>query len=415
MRAPLVPLLTALCLAALLSSCGQGGRSVAVAREQLFTLSYGLGEDQLDLSENDAAQATLKTCVTMREGIFYISNGNSAKIVRYSSFGDVLSMLYNPEKTPEPLLLKQNADKNGAAERRAVQYPFRSVGELAVDSRQNLYVEDRLPPERRVVDKETNSVLDYAVLRFDKDGQFLDYLGQEGVGGTPFPYIMGVYVTANDDCVVVSVSQSSWLISWFDSKGLVRHSLKLRRNALPEPPNGKNYISSLDKIVPNSDGRTLIVKIDYYRPLVDASTKSDTGVDFAGSWAYKIDPTTGAPIERWEIPSVEKTVKDGNSEGPKRYVKIPEFLGVSGQRFFFISADEGSKNDLSIYDTVTHAVSHYSIDIAPDELYFNTLYLSSDGILCALLGTKYEARLVWWRFDKLLGAVTRGASSSEGS
>lgn len=408
-----------LCLAALsaslLLSCGQGGRSVSVAREQLFTLSYGLGEDQLDLFETDPAQATLKTCVTMREGIFYLSNGNSAKIVRYSSFGDVLSMLYNPERTPEPLLLKQSAEKGGAAERHAVQYPFRSVGELAVDSKQTIYVEDRLPPERRVVDKETGSILDYAVLRFDKDGQFLDYLGQEGVGGTPFPYIVGVYVTAADECVVVSMSQSSWLISWFDAKGLVRHSLRLRRDGLPEPPKGKGYIGSLDKIVPNSDGKTLIAKIDYYRSAVDPSTKSDAGVDFAGSWAFKLDPTTGAPLENWEIPSIEKTAKGEGGEGSKRYLKIPEFLGVAGQRFFFISADEGSKNDLSIYDTVTHAVSRYSIDISPDELYFNTFYLSGDGILCALLGTKYEARLVWWRFDKLLGAVKRGVSAPEGS
>ena len=263
--------------------------------------------------------------------------------------------------------------------------------------------EDRLPPERRVADKDSNSVLGYAVLRFDKDGQYVDYLGQEGVGGTPFPYIMGVYITGADECVVVSVSQSSWLVSWFDSKGLVRHSLKLNRDSLPKPAKGKNYAASLDKIVPNSDGRTLIAKIDYYKP-------ADTGVEFAGSWAFKVDPASGKAEENWEIPSIEQTIRGDNGEGIKHLLKIPQFLGVAGQRLFFLSADEGSRNDLAIYDTVTHSVSHYNITIAPDELYFNTIYLSGDGILCALLGTQYEARLVWWRFDKLLGAVKREGS-----
>ncbi len=403
MRAPLFRCFAALAPVLLLLSCGQGGNSVSVAREQLFTLSYGLGEDQIDLFESDPTQATLKTCITMREGIFYIANGNSAKIVRYSSFGDILSMIYNPQRTPEPLLLEKNAAKGAAAERHASRYPFRTVGEIAVDSKQTVYVEDRLPPERRVSDKENNAVLGYAVLRFDKDGQYIDYLGQEGIGGTPFPYIMGVYITGPDDCVVVSVSQTAWLISWFDSKGVVRHSLKLERNSLPKPDKGKNYTASLDKIVPNSDGRTLIAKIDYYKP-------AGTGVEFAGSWAFKVDPSSGKTEENWEIPSIEQIIKGENGESAKRLMKIPQFLGVSGQRLFFLSADEGSKNDLAIYDTATRSVSHYSITIAPDELYFNTIYLSSDGILCALLGTQYEARLVWWRFDKLMGAVKREGS-----
>ena len=45
-----------------------------------------------------------------------------------------------------------------------------------------------------------------------------------------------------------------------------------------------------------------------------------------------------------------------------------------------------------------------TIDIAADELYYNAYYLSRDGVLSALLGTRYEARIVWWRFDKLMGA-----------
>lgn len=399
-----------LCLALVLAllagvlSCSGRREAIAIAREQLFSLSYGKAEDQLDLFQSSTAQTPLKTRFAMREGIFYVSNGAGGRITRFSSFGDVLSMLYNPDHNPEPLLLKAQADK-GAAGRRAIQYPFRAVGEVAVDSRQNIFVEDRLPVERRVYDKDLDSMLDHVVLRFDKDGNSLDYLGQDGVGGTPFPYIENIYVTASDDCVVVAMTQTNWVVDWFDSKGFVRHSLRIRRDALPQA--GKGLIANLDRICPDSDGSRLVVKIDYYKEAVDPSTKSDSGVEFAGSWAYHMDPSTGEISDRWEVPTIAAPASQaGGSDGPA-IVRIPQLLGMADSRLFYISSGDGEKSVVSIYDVRTKATSRYSIDIAADELYYSTLYLSPEGILCALLGTKYEARVVWWRFDKIFSGSAK--------
>jgi len=80
-------------------------------------------------------------------------------------------------------------------------------------------------------------------------------------------------------------------------------------------------------------------------------------------------------------------------------------LGAAGKALFFIYADDDGKTYVSTYDRTTRETVRYSIDIAADELYYNAYYLSRDGVLCALLGTKYEARVVWWRFDKLIGAA----------
>ncbi len=395
----------AVILSLLLAACGGSRGAVAVAREQLFTLGYGSAEDQVDLFQLENAAGPLKTRIAMREGIFYLANGNGAKVMRLSSFGDVLSMIYNPERNPEPLLLRP-AKGDDTSGRRAYAHPFRAVGELAVDSRQTLYVEDRLPPERRVYDEASSGMLDYVVLRFDKEGRFLDFLGQEGPGGTPFPYIVGIHTTPGDDCVVVSMTQTAWLVHWFDARGLVRYALKLRRDALPQPEKDASFIASLDRVVPDSDGKALLLKVDYYREAVDPQTKSRSGIDYAGSWAYRMDPSSGAILARWEVPAEEKTVKQGPEGVSARYVRVPEFLGVAGGRLFFITADDDGTSRLSILDEGNREVKRYNIDIAPDELYYSTLYLSPDGILCALLGTKYEARVVWWRFDKLFGGRT---------
>ena len=400
--------------ALLLGSCsGKESPSVAMKREQLFTLGYGPAEDQLDLFQMDKIRSTQKTCLTMREGIFYISNGAGAKVVRYSSFGFPLSMIYNAEKNPEPIVLKavaakpaqgvaaaaEPADSEGLG-RKAVPYPFRSVGEIAIDSNQTVYVEDRLPPERRVQDKDSEALLDHVVLRFGKDGQFLDYLGQEGIGGTPFPFILGLYTLASDDCVVVSMTEAGWFVHWFDKSGILVSSLKLLRGDLPLPDKAQGLSASLDKIVPDLSGNALLIKVDYYKASMDPATNAPAGVEFASSWTYRMDLRDGKYVDRWQIPAIEKTAKNANGQSVK-YSRIPEFLGVAGRDFFFIYADDDGRTYVSTYDRTTRVTTRYGIDIAADELFYNTYYLSRDGVLCALLGTKYEARIVWWRFDKI--------------
>jgi hypothetical protein len=407
----------------LLSSCGGGEKpSVALKREQLFTLGYGAAEDQLDLFQIDKAEAVQKTCITMREGIFYIANGAGAKVVRFSSFGDPLSMIYNPAKNPAPIVLKAVPSKLGAEKaiepvaaasddeglgRKAVPYAFRSAGEIAVDSGQTVYVEDRLPPEKRVKDRDSDASLDHVILRFGKDGQYLDYLGQEGVDGTPFPYILGLYTTGSDDLVVISMLQSDWLVHWFDKSGLLVSSLKLRRDDLPQPDKTQGLIANLDKIVPDATGRSLIIKIDYYLDNPDQSAKAQSGVDFASSWVYRMDLSDGKFAERWQMRATEKSDKlpDGRS---LRYSRVPSLLGATARDFFLIYADDDGKTYVSCYDRATRDDSRFSIDISPDEMYFNAYYLSPGGVLCALLGTKDEARIVWWRFDKQLGAPSAG-------
>jgi hypothetical protein len=389
--------------------------SVAVKREPLFALGYGPAEDQLDLFQIDGNQAPLKTCLTMREGIFYISNGAGARLVRYSSFGAPLSMIYNAEKNSAPIVLKaqpaatsqggsgSSADPGGLG-RNALPYPFRAIGEVAVDSSQVVYIEDRLPPERRVLDKDSGAILDHVVLRFTKDGQFNDYLGQEGIGGTPFPYIVGLYTLAGDDCVVVSMTQAGWLVHWYDKSGILVSSLKLSRSDLPFPDKGQGLISSLDKIVPDLGDRELLIKIDYYQEAVDPSTKASAGVEFASSWIYRLNLKDGKYVDRWQIHAIEKTAKSPEGQSVK-YSRVPSLLGAAGRAFFFIYADDDGKTYVSTYDRTTRATVRYSIDVAMDELYYNSYFLSREGILCALLGTKYEARIVWWRFDKLVGTA----------
>jgi hypothetical protein len=406
-----------------LEACAPGeGPSIAVKREQLFTLGYGPAEDQLDLFQGNDSEAPQKTAIAMMEGIFYISDGAGAKLVRFTSWGDPLSMLYNPEIDSAPILLKPVATpsiSNSAGSmqafpsgndrshprgdafgigREAVPYPFRSLGAVAVDSNQTVYVEDRLPPERRVQDRDSGALLDHVVLRFDKNGQFMDFLGQEGIGGTPFPYILGVYTAGFEDCVVVSALQTGWLVHWFDDNGVLVNSIKLMRRDLPMPDKGPGLIANFDKIVPDSSGRNILLKVDYYKAQDSADASA---AELTSSWTYRLDLKDGKYLDRWRIPVLAGSVKgpDGRS---LKYSRTPELLGAAGRSLFFLYADDDGRSFVSTFDRNSQASSRYRIDIAPDELYYDSYFLSKDGVLCALLASKSEAKIVWWRFDKLI-------------
>ncbi|OHD17262.1 MAG: hypothetical protein A2Y38_20755 [Spirochaetes bacterium GWB1_59_5] len=377
-------------------------------REPLFSLDYGVLEDELNLFSLDGMAPPQKTRLAMRDGIFFVSNGNAAKVLTLSSFGDLLAMVYNPERNPPPLTLQQS-DAGDAASGRVAQgrtaksYPFTSPGEIAVDSKRTIFVEDRVPDSRRSYDDAMNASLEYVVLRFSRDGEYLDYLGQEGVGGTPFPLLTGLYITANDDCVVVSLTGSGWTAFRFDARGVLLSTIAVRRDDLPRPPEDVGNIASMDRIVASPDGSGLILKIDYFREVVDVETHTQAGIEFSSSWAWVMDGATGNYIERYELPAFESMIDQKGDE-----LSIPrawELAGAAAGVIFLSAADDDGSTYYGLFNMDSRAMKRFSLKIEPDETLYAAFSLSPEGILSAILGSRYEARFVWWRFDKMQGGL----------
>lgn len=393
--------LLAAALAALLSLSSCSGRDApSVDRENLFTLSIGRLEDQIDLFGLEGRPRALKTRLAMRDGIFYISDGNGAKVVRFTSYGDLLSMIYDPETNPPPLTLKTEFDDSDVVTRRAVAYPLNVPGEIAVDSRKHLYVEDRLPPDRRTFDADRRSLLDGVILHFDGDGHFLEYLGQEGVGGSPFPLIIGLHVSVNDEVAVVCRLSTGWNVYWYDRDGNPLYLVRVDRDELPLPK-GRDARPSLDSIVAAPDGRKLYLKVDYYRETVDQSTDTRAGIGYDGSLIWVMNVEDGSFQESIEVPAFERT----EMENDKKVVseRIYSFIGAArGGRLFLSAPDEGGYA-LLLLETGSRDQRRGFVRVDDSELMFNAFHLSSDGILSALLASEFEAKVVWWRTDRFIG------------
>jgi len=402
-RVGLVPgaVLAVAVVAMAFSGCSDSRSVTALQREPLFSLDYGVLEDQLNLFSLDDRAPPQKTRLAMRDGIFFVSNGNAAKVLTLSSFGDLLAMVYNPERNPPPLTL-QTSDAGSAAQgRTAKPYPFSSPGEIAVDSKRTIFVEDRVPDSRRTYDDAMKASLEYVVLRFSRDGEYLDYLGQEGVGGTPFPRLTGLYLSAHDDCIVVSLTGTGWIAFRFDPRGVLLSTIAIPRDDLPHPPEEAGNIASMDKIVAAPDGSGLILKIDYYKEIVDVETHTQAGIEFSSSWAWVMDGATGTYVERYELPSFESMI----DQSEPRVVRAWELAGAAAGALFLSAADDDGSTYYGLFDMRSRTMRRFSLKIDPDETLYAAFSLSPEGILSAILGSKYEARFVWWRFDKMLGGL----------
>ncbi|MDR3343027.1 MAG: hypothetical protein LBT14_09645 [Treponema sp.] len=384
-----------------LGGCSQD-QVVSITRENLFTLGIGRLEDQIALYNLEGDRGIRRTDIAMREGLFYITDGKGQKIARYNSYGDLLFMIYNEETNPLPLTLRTR-EQDEIVTRWAFPYPLQEPGKIAVDSRKHIYAEDRLPYERHGFDAESKAILDSVILHFDQDGRFVEYLGQEGIGGSPFPRIEGLYTSVQDELAVVCRLPTGWNIYWFDADGMSLYLVTVRNDAIPVPADRKGMVvASLDSIAPAPDARKLYIKVDYYRDTYDESTNTRSGnePDSSVIWVMRVED--GSYAQTLELPFFEYTITEKGRKVPLKM--LYSLLGVIRNERVFLSFPVESGYALLIIAADSQAQYQGLIQVDHVELQFNAFDLAENGILSALLVSDWEVKLVWWRTDKLIGS-----------
>jgi hypothetical protein len=384
------------------SGC-ESPRTPPVVREDLFVLDIGRLEDQIALYDLAGDRGTRRTDLAMRDGLFYISDGSGGKIIRYNSYGDLLFMIYNEGTNPPPLTLKP-LEEDSVVTRWAVPYPLMENGEIAVDSRKHIYVRDRLPDERHGFDSENKALLESIILHFDADGRFVEYLGQDGIGGTPFPRIEGIFSSQRDELAVVCRIPAGWNVYWYGADGTLLFLVQLRNDAIPVPRDRDLVIPSLDGIAAAPDGRKLFIKVDYYRDTFDESTATRTGNEPDSSMIWIMDVEKEFYEKTLEIPFFEYTYMEKNRRITTR---MPySMMGVvrSGRIFFYFPVENGySLLIMSPEPGSNNEQWRGFIQVDNTELQFNAFDLSSEGILSALLVDDWQVKVVWWRTDQFIG------------
>lgn len=401
-----VPLLLLVSFLFLISCSSEGGE--ILSKDVLFTLDYGKMEDQIDLYKEPGVPFTQKTRIYMRDGIFYVSNGNSNKVMEFTSYGDILSLYYNEQQNPETFMLRRENEEGENANRKAYTHPFREVGEVVVNSRKEILVEDKVGERQAEFDQEIGAMLNRVVLRFDKEGNFLDYLGQEGIGGTPFPFIHNIRVTDNDEIVVVSRSVHHWLLYWFSPGGALLYKLKLSVDNLPIPE-GRSFVPSLSEVTVDRNEPLVYLKIEYYGNGQPASKEENRGdslrgnIHFKRSYIWFFNVKKERYVGKVEVPVKKIKKKTSDFEEAKEIHRIYDYIGVSERNTFFLLTPQADNTfELLLLRRDGSVVSKRYVKLVEKKIHYRDMYVTSSGVLVALLAKDEKVEIAWWRSDRLM-------------
>lgn len=386
-------------LAVFLFSCTEN-TSAELKRENLFSLSYGVFEDDLNLFNLTASHTNNNdTQIFMKEGLFYISNSGAKKVLKLSSFGDLLTIFYNPEANPKPSFIQENEKTfSNTATRTAIEYYFNRPSLITVTDSKNIFVVDTLTEDRIEYDHEENLALKDLILSFNEKGEFVDFIGQEGTGGTPFPSIERIYSNNLGEIIVVCRTQKSLKVYWYNSMGVLLYKAPFFFNALPNPYTGEiNFFATIDKIIPDYNDQKLYVKIDYYIKEIDSATKASAGIKYDRSSLYFLNIKTGRYESHIDIEPYEgEEIVSGQNI---KFTKVYEMLGITQDNHCYFITPQNGGYAIAILDIKSKKIYRRNLSVNLDEMVYNVFNLSQDGIISAILAEDGKANIVWWRTD----------------
>jgi hypothetical protein len=389
------------CALFLLSSCGTGAQQ-QLAKEVLFTLDIGKMEDEVNIRYEKGVPFTDKTRIFMRNGIFYIGNGSSNKVMKFTSYGDILASYYNPGQNPDPFLLGREREEGKVSNRNAYPYRFNKIGELAVTSRGELLVEDKVSEAQQEWNSEYQAMQNRVVLRFDKDGNYMDYLGQEGIGGTPFTFIKNIQVTKRDEIIVISRAMRHWFVFWYGPSGALMYRMVISVENLPVPED-TNLMPSLSTVSADIDERLVYLKIDYYGRSAEGSEGGRGSVNYQRSLMWWFDLQREEFTGHVEIPVKYDERRLSEFEEKERVKRIYEYLGnTRGNVFYFLTPYGEDKFELLLLRRNGSVVARRNLEISEEGVHYRDFFLTSKGVLTALVAYEYTVDIVWWRSDRLM-------------
>lgn len=394
-----------------LVGCKVKGAHRSADQGVLFQLGYGNFEDEVNLfSMKDIGD--ICTTATMQAGFFYIVNGEAQKIMVFNSYGDLLAVYYN--KDHYETVGNTLPQKSRSILWHPIDMDFSYTGKIAVDTHKRIYATAKVSKGKEIYYKEENLLYSQVVVYIDTNSEgatHVHYIGQEGEGGNPFPYIKNIYTTVDDELVVVCVTNTGLCVYWYtmgeDGLHKVRHKVIISRDDIPHE---KDEFITMENIAPAPHGDMLYLKVDYYSPIASSDDdNSASGIDYSRTLVYPFDITKAIFGEAVNIPSFTQssTIKDSaGGSGVTSTYKLPyDFLGVTQNStcFFMITSVDGFSVE-SVHLGGDYSIQKRSFAVDHDDVLYYTFSLSQDGIISGLLAYKDRVDITWWHTDLMASA-----------
>lgn len=380
-----------------LFSCEINGRS-KLEKESLFSIPLGKLADEIDYFQRESLQFSSDNDLYMKHGFFYVSNGRSGKLMKFNSYGDILSLIYNPDRNPYPAELMSRDTDNSDVNRQVIPWPFNSPSSIAV-LEEDIFIVDKVAFNRQI--KEAMSLKDRNILHFSDKGEYKNFIGLEGVGGQPFPYIENIWVSDKSELIVLyrtrSSDNESWFVNWYTLNGNLRYSVEIREKSIPMPAGETDLIISLDNIIPDLSRYELYLKLTYFRKDKESSDEEALiSDDFGGILIFNV------PESKWHswsrLPEHKITIDEMEIDSPYTLV------GSYKDNLLFISLGPGNTYNLLVKNNEGRFEHERILELGDYDIIYKEFFLSDEGILNAMVFTDEDAKIMWWRTDKLLNS-----------
>lgn len=367
-------------------------------RDNLFDLALGSLENEVDVFLRGGILPKNKNRVYMCDGIVYLSNGVSGKVMVFTSFGDLLSLYYNPEKNPQPVDL--SLKNEGESNKKAIDFPFNSPGEIAVTDEKFLYIEEQVEERRRVFEPSDGMVHDRIVLRFSPQGEYIGFIGQEGIEGSPFPLIKELYISKNDELMVLCMGNGQWSLYHFDKEGRRIGFYQIDEDLLPK--NNSKSMVSVEGVHPDREGETIYFHVGYYEDRIDENTGASTGVRKVGNMVHNYNLRNKSFGTGFPMPVYREKYKGSGLVGFDEIEYPFDFLGIDGKdTLFFLTSGTTEYHTLLLLSPHGNLIDKKNLQIDNEEFFYYDFSIDEKGIITGFLVDYQKAHLVWWRGDKL--------------
>jgi len=368
-------------LIGLLASCTAADRGLE--RDDLFTIPIGTLPGELDWFYQGSESGVVD--IQTRNGLIYISNSRRGKIMVFNSYGDLLTIVYDPSKNS---ILSSSEDGNLTSSISSWQFRFPHIISA---SNEGFLVVDRIESEFRngLREDRQSTMFNRVILRFDKDGNYLGHLGREGLGGSPFPDILAID-TRHDNTIVVTCYQflsGTWISYWYTEDGYPITTIQIKENQLPGIADGNDI--SVQIVRPDPREWLLHLKADIY-------SRMDPGKKLE-SRLYTLDLSTFEYTESISLLHDEEFTDMGYPLGS------PEYLGTTLNGSHAMLYTEGPNTyRIHIINAQGRIVYNRQLEIGSDSKIYRRFKMQNDGLLVGIFFGSSKATVSWWRFDEIL-------------
>lgn len=387
-----------------LISCNTRDSKEAMNEQLLFEMEYGNFLEQISPDDLNKI-GDVRYGIAMQDGFFYLVDGCANKVMEMNSYGHMLTLFYAEDSQLAEILSK--SEKTNDNFKWKITYPFNFNGLIAVDSEKTIYAVCNLPSERYEKD-ESGQLCTQVIMKMSRDGSTIDYIGNQGFGGSPYPNIKNIYITKSDELVVVCNTIDGLVVYWYAKEGFLKNTIPVNQKSIPTikaPFAGSEVYMTLDNIIPDSVNYKIYMKVDYYNSSVDEDSRVQTGISYSQTLLYPMDCETGIYDEPINIPPFEESIIVDYS---KLNYKIPyDFIGVTpnGWKYFLLKTTEGFNVELINEESQKLIRRQFKVSHG-NNLFFN-MYLSQDGIITVLYMDKDKPKIAWYRTDSIIDSIIK--------